>query len=313
MKVNASFSFLLLSIAACNAADSEKRDGPIPVPTNCSSITTKDKWTSFVCENENLGSEPPLIQPQCHSRYTLSGRKHSKGLIVAFQGFSPCPNSFDGMSEAWLEAGYDVMVPLLVGHGMSPGNCTDPDSDDSKNISKCINSDRVDRLPLYRQGYIDWVDTVNDIVTEEVHTRKYEEVFAAGLSHGGPLASYAVISGKGLYDKILLFNPFFGISSPEVDNEFKECQNTNLSASDCIGNIADSFGVTGDSIDAFSGVGLLVDAQKLNIGLPDDYDENSYAALNLGGRVALSNLVEEYDILPDNTFKEDVNKGVVTW
>lgn len=312
MKVNASFSILLLSIAASNAADSEKRQGPIPVPTNCSSFF-KDKWTSFVCENENLGSEPPLIQPKCHSRYTLSGKKHSKGLIVAFQGFSPCPDSFDGMSKAWLEAGFDVMVPLLVGHGMSPGNCADPGSDDSKNIAKCIGGDRVDRLPLYRQGYIDWVDTVNDIVTEEVKTRKYKKVFAAGLSHGGPLASYAVITGKGLYDKMLLFNPFFGISGSEADHKFEECQNENLSASDCIDLIAASFGVTRASIDDFSGVGLLVAAEKLNIGLADDYDENSYAALNLEFRVALSNLVEEYDLLPEGDFKQDVNEGVVTW
>jgi len=116
-----------------------------------------------------------------------------------------------------------------------------------------------------------------------------------------------------LYDKMLLFNPFFGISSLEVDNEFKECQNGNLSASECINHILDSFGVTAGSIDDFAGGSLLVDAEMLNIGLPEDYDENSYAAFNLGGRLALSNLVEEYGILPEGDFKQDVDEGVVSW
>jgi len=263
-----------------------------------------DKWSTFVCNNEEPGSEPPLIQEMCHSKYTLTGKKKVEGLIVAFQGYSPCPDSFDGMAEAWLEAGYHVLVPLLVGHGMAPGDCAVNNSTRFQDITYCAGNDRIDRLPLTSEGYVEWVNTINDIVKEEVQKRDIKHVYASGLSHGGPLASYAVITGGGMYSKMLLFNAFFGISSSNADKIFNVCLEQDLSSGDCLALIA-----AGD--ESFA-AGLQLATGSTAVQLPEDYDENSYAGLNVATRIALSNVGENFGYLDEGAFKSFVDQEVVS-
>eukprot|EP00978_Attheya_sp_CCMP212_P031939 scaffold122569_cov52-Attheya_sp.AAC.1 len=62
-------------------------------------------------------------------------------------------------------------------------------------------------------------------------------------------------------------------------------------------------GETGDDL---SGVGLLVAQEQFNIDVTEGYDENSYAAHNLAGRLALSNLEDGFDKLPDVDLKQAV-------
>lgn len=80
-------------------------------PVDCSD--PHSLWEKYVCELES----GPALQEQCHPQYILSGKRRSKGLIVAFHGYTACPDSFASMVEAWVPAGYDVMIPLLVGNG----------------------------------------------------------------------------------------------------------------------------------------------------------------------------------------------------
>jgi hypothetical protein len=46
--------------------------------------------------------------------------------------------------------------------------------------------------------------------------------------------------------------------------------------------------------------------EQLNIDVTEGYDEKSYAALNLAGRLALSNLEDGFDKLPDADLKQAV-------
>lgn len=183
-------------------------------------------WDALVCSLQNFD-----LQPQCQPRFVEStqllrrGRNAKpKGLVVAFHGFTSCPDAFDELTFAWLQAGYDVMVPLLPGHGRAQGGCETNDSTGILRVGECAGRDVVaPELPLLKQGYIDFVELINDIVREEVAKRSYKQVMVTGLSHGGPMAGFAVTAAPGLYDKMLLMNPSFVITIPALDRKFTSC------------------------------------------------------------------------------------------
>ena len=75
-------------------------------------------------------------------------------------------------------------------------------------------------LPLSRQGYIDWADQMSAIVQLEENNNirhdGFQKMYAVGLSHGGPPASYvvntALAANTKLYNGYIAMNPFYGIS-----------------------------------------------------------------------------------------------------
>jgi hypothetical protein len=73
-------------------------------------------------------------------------------LLVAFHCYSACPNSFDKMAMAWLQASYDVIIPLLPGQGQAQLECDDDAN--IRNVSgNCVGKDHIDsELPLMHQG-----------------------------------------------------------------------------------------------------------------------------------------------------------------
>jgi hypothetical protein len=152
--------------------------------------------------------------------------KKSNGLIVGFRGYTACPDSFSGMAQqAWLDAGYEVMNPPLPKL--------------SRDITICTIGNRIDSLPLTRQGYIDWADQHSNaiVVDESNRRRELDRNFAAGLGrilevHW--LASYVVnTASTKLYDGYIPMNAFYGFSSPDVDRLFERCTVDDLSIEEC--------------------------------------------------------------------------------
>ena len=68
------------------------------------------------------------------------------------------------------------------------------------------------------------------------------------------------------------------------------------------------------SIDGMKpGEGSWCRGEQLNIDVTEGYDEKSYAALNLAGRLALSNLEDGFDKLPDAELKQAVENQLGSW
>ena len=61
------------------------------------------------------------------------------------------------------------------------------------------------------------------------------------------------------------------------------------------------------------GEGSWCRGEQLNIDVTEGYDEKSYAALNLAGRLALSNLEDGFDKLPDADLKQAVENQLGSW
>lgn len=260
-------------------------------PVNCDD--PRSLWETYVCE---LESGPPL-QQKCRPLYIQ--QRHSKGLIVAFHGYSACPDSFEGMVEAWVPAGYDVIIPLIVGHGRESGECADMNSNIFNDFTTCADGYRIDGLPLTRQGYIDFVERMNAIVKQEAEMRKIPKVFVVGLSQGGSLASYAVSSGRGLYDATIPMNAFFGLTDPSMDREFTECIEKNLSKNECI-----------ESLEIDPSFQFIVGLLR---AMPEDYSYEDYAVVSAIVRKTLTDLAEYFDALPDDETKNFINAATYGW
>lgn len=301
------FLSLFLALGVCltstAVADNEWEEMQVDCNSNPSTL-----WEDYVCQLKN----GPAIQENCHPRYILSPKRKPKGLIVAFHGYTACPDSFESMVEAWVPAGYDVLIPLLVGNGREAGDCAKNTSAVYDNFTVCVDEFRIDGLPLSRKGYIDFVDTINEIVKEEKERRKIRQVFVAGLSHGGPLGSYAISSGKGLYDGNIAMNAFFGFSSPGTDRDFTLCIKNNLTSLEC----ADS--LTGQIADTFD-VGLAPGGFQefvtttIQENLPDEYSYEDYAVVNAVIRRVMTELAENFDALPENELKVLINEATLNW
>jgi hypothetical protein len=131
---------------------------------------------------------------------------------------------------------------------------------------------------LSQQGYIDFVQKVNEIVKQEKEIRDIDKVFAAGLSLGGAAASFAVSSsGGGLYDASLLMNSFFGFTSPDAD--------TLLLTGQRIDELGDDVGIAPQGFQEFVN-------ETLRENLPDDYSYVSYAIANTKIRSIITDLAE---------------------
>lgn len=109
------------------------------------------------------------IHPQARSFY-LEGNNNTAVLFV--HGFTASPSEV--YPTAWLlheVGGYTVSGPLLPGHGKSPEE-------------------------LNRTSWKEWCRAVDTELQEM--KKRYDQVFAAGLSMGGLLALYAGIHTPGL-------------------------------------------------------------------------------------------------------------------
>ena len=60
----------------------------------------------------------PLMDEACRSRFLLHPSPSPK-VCLFFHGFTAIPYQFVPIGEAFFKAGYNVLIPLLPGHGRS--------------------------------------------------------------------------------------------------------------------------------------------------------------------------------------------------
>ncbi len=137
----------------------------------------------------------PLLSEGCRSRFFFHPQPTGR-VCLFFHGFTSAPHQFIPMAQAFFRAGYNVMVPLMPGHGQS-GNW-------SRN--------NPPPLPTHLSDYQDfamyWLQIAQSLGTE---------VVVGGLSGGGTLTAWLATQCPRAIDRTLLFAPYLSSSNRVID------------------------------------------------------------------------------------------------
>lgn len=74
--------------------------------------------TAKVQETWERETTLPVMNENCLSRFLLQPSPSSK-VCLFFHGFTATPEQFLPIGSAFFEAGYNVLIPLLPGHGQA--------------------------------------------------------------------------------------------------------------------------------------------------------------------------------------------------
>src|SRR4028118_782056 len=115
-----------------------------------------------------------LMDESCRSRFFLQ-RSPSSKVCLFFHGFTATPEQFVPIGSAFFKAGYNVIIPLLPGHGQAGewnGNNPPPLPENQQ---------------IYQQFGLQWL--------QKAHTLG-QEVLVGGLSGGSTLAAWRSEEGR---------------------------------------------------------------------------------------------------------------------
>lgn len=160
------------------------------------------------------------LQPDCEPlRLEASAGTAYKGVAVLLHGFTACPSQWNQIARMLSERGYEVLVPLLPGHGhalLPPGHEIKGTCMSALGMNGNCPSplDDVDSLPTSSLGYRNFAQTINDVVRRApvgVHV-------VAGLSVGAALAVHAGqatnTNGDAIYQRQLILAPMLNATDP---------------------------------------------------------------------------------------------------
>lgn len=137
----------------------------------------------------------PLMNDRCHSQFLLQAEPTSK-VCLFFHGFTATPEQFLPIGEAFFQAGYNVVIPLLPGHGLA-GNW---DSDNPPPLPE--------EQQIYQKFGLYWLEQVQALG---------EQIVIGGLSGGSTLAAWLALERPELIHRALLFAPYTSNSNLLVD------------------------------------------------------------------------------------------------
>ncbi|UBF24976.1 alpha/beta fold hydrolase [Kovacikia minuta CCNUW1] len=137
----------------------------------------------------------PLLNQSCRSRFFFQP-KPTKRVCLFFHGFTAGPYQFVPMAEAFFRAGYNVLIPLLPGHGQA-GNW-------NRNNPPPLPTDPK----IYQQFGLQWLELAQTLG---------EEVIIGGLSAGGTLTAWLALERPQAIYRALLFAAYLSSSSKVVD------------------------------------------------------------------------------------------------
>jgi len=136
-----------------------------------------------------------LMAQTSGSQFFLQSNSTSK-VCLFFHGFTALPEQFVPIGEAFYKAGYNVLIPLLPGHGLA-GNW---------------GGDNPPPLPekpeIYQEFGIYWLQQAQALG---------EKVIVGGLSGGSTLAAWLALERAVQINRALLFSPYLSNSNKLVD------------------------------------------------------------------------------------------------
>jgi esterase/lipase len=145
--------------------------------------------------SQNREDALPLIGETSRSLFWFHPNPTAK-VFLFFHGFTATPAQFHLIGRTLFEAGYNVLVPLLPGHGLAGnwnGQLPPPLPEDQQ---------------IYKQFGREWLQQVQGLGTE---------VLVGGLSGGGTLAAWLALEYSRLVGRALLFAPYFSNTNIVVD------------------------------------------------------------------------------------------------
>lgn len=204
--------FLMLGISGCDLESDGSYGGVSPADADSESLAyrTGGAWCEGIgCSGERLSGDVlrvwnehiegetngKQIQPDCVPRYYQA---HSDtefaGTVVFFHGFTACPQQYFSISEQLAAKGFDVFLPLMPGQGREPFDGPKGEDDNFHDLPGGKDYHR----------YEDFVDKMNELGSFIEGPK-----VITGLSGGAALATGAAIEGKGIWDRVLLYAPYY--------------------------------------------------------------------------------------------------------
>ncbi len=188
MRLTVSAVFLLWVAACQNQPVAQDLPNPVVARPDIQAFTRD--WQAYADE-VNQVQRQAACQPKLISAAPTVQRR---GAVVMFHGFGGCPQQFLELGSMVSARGFDVLLPLLPGHGALPT----PDGDDD-----------LSRLPTAKDGasrYTALAQRMNKIMAKSPGER-----IIVGFSLGGSLSVNANLQERELYDRQLLISPMFAI------------------------------------------------------------------------------------------------------
>lgn len=137
----------------------------------------------------------PIRDETCRSRFFFQPQPTEK-VCLFFHGFTASPAQFVPIGEAFFQAGYNVLIPLLPGHGIAgkwDGENPPPLPEEQE---------------TYQQFGLHWLQLAQSLG---------KQVVVGGLSGGSTLAAWLALECPEQIDHALLFAPYLSGSNKVVD------------------------------------------------------------------------------------------------
>ena len=209
--------FAMTLTAACTSRDfndSETAADPTSnATTNLAALTPRGEaiWQTYL-NNTPLSKLQKGCEP---TRVKIKPGKKRMGTAILFHGFTACPQQYFALADMIATQGYEVFLPLNVGHGR-----------------KRINGEeQIQDLPdenNYMFANDELVRTMNEIAKESAGIK-----VVGGLSLGGAMAARALTlapaqnNGKNIYNRALIMTPLFQLSNLKGSIAMSTIQNLN--------------------------------------------------------------------------------------
>ncbi len=152
--------------------------------------------TAAIIEQAKIREDAlPIKNEKCRSQFFFHPHPTPK-VCLLLHGFTAGPYQFEPLGEAFFQAGYNVLAPLLPGHG----------------IAGDWNGDNPPPLPedaqVYQQFAIYWLEQAKLLG---------EEIIVGGYSVSGTLAAWLALERPEQIEKTLLFAPYLSSSIKITD------------------------------------------------------------------------------------------------
>jgi len=137
----------------------------------------------------------PLLSQGCRSLFFFHPQPVEK-ICLFFHGFTSAPHQFIPMGQTFFNAGYNVIAPLMPGHGQAG------------------NWGRTNPPPLptnpkdYQNFALSWLQVAQSLG---------KQVIVGGLSGGGTLTAWLAMQCPRAIDRALLFAPYLSSSNKVID------------------------------------------------------------------------------------------------
>ncbi len=151
--------------------------------------------TAIIEEAKSRENSLPLRNEQCRSKF-LFHAKPTKKVYLFFHGFTAGSYQFEPLAEALYKIGYNVLIPLIPGHG----------------IAGDWNSNNPPPLPktaeTYQKFALEWLQKAQLLG---------ENLIIGGYSSGGTLAAWLAQEYPQEITKTLVFAPYLSGNNKLVD------------------------------------------------------------------------------------------------